>query len=130
MEQPGSVCLWFENGPHALGRERRERRIINHHRKMEYTAHRLVAGFNFSKKSLYVARRTDIRGHDAHFHSAILQLRDEFSGFWIRSTASAREHEMARTGVDQPASQHLAVSPESAGDEIGSVRLYVEARGG
>ena len=129
-KQPRAVCLWSENGSHALGREQRERRIINHHREMEETAQRLSAGFNFSKKSLHVVRHADIRGHDAHFHSAILELRDEFSGFWIRSAAAAREHKMARTGVDQPSSQHLAVSAESAGDEIASVRFYLESRAG
>ena len=35
VEQPCAVRLWSEDGSHALGRERRERRIVDHHREMK-----------------------------------------------------------------------------------------------
>ena len=35
VQQPCAVRLGSENGSHALGRERRERRIVDHHREMK-----------------------------------------------------------------------------------------------
>ena len=35
VEQPCAVRLWSEDGSHAFGRERRERGIVDYHRKMK-----------------------------------------------------------------------------------------------
>ena len=61
VKQPCAVRLWSENGSHAFGRERGERRIVDHHREMKNTAQRLSAGFDLREKSLHVVRRADIR---------------------------------------------------------------------
>jgi hypothetical protein len=94
------VRLWSEDGSHAFGRERRERRIVDYHREMKETAQRLCTGFDLFKKAPHVVRRADIRGRDAYFHTSLLQVRNKFAGFLTRSAATAREHKMARTAVN------------------------------
>src|SRR6476646_11745490 len=97
---------------------------------MKETAQRLCTGLDFRKKSPHVVRRADIRRHDAHFRTALLQVLNKFGGLRTGSAAPAREHKMARTALSQPPSQHFAVSAESAGNEIASVRLDLESRSG
>ena len=109
--------LWSEDGSHAFGRERHERCIVDYHREMKETAQRLCTGLDLRKEPPHIIGRADIRRHDAHFHTALLQVLNKLAGLRTRSAAPAREHKMARTALSQPPSQHFAVSAESAGNQ-------------
>ena len=74
VEQPCALRLRFEHASHALGGERGEWRIVDHHREMKDAAQRLPPGFNLSEESLHIVRRADVGRHDAHLHAALLQL--------------------------------------------------------
>src|SRR6185437_1970352 len=91
---------------------------------------RLCTGLDFRKKSPHVTGCADIRGHDAHFHTALLEVLNKLAGLRTGSAGPAREHKMARTALSQPSSQHSAVASESAGNEIASIRLHLESRTG
>src|SRR4029077_15839021 len=97
---------------------------------MKETAQRLCTGLDFRKKSPHVVRRADIRRHDAHFRTALLQVLNKFGGLRTGSASPARENKMARNALSQPPSQHFAVATESTGNEIASIRLHLEPRAG
>src|SRR6202040_889636 len=78
VQEPCAVRLWPEDSSHALGRERRERGIVDYHREMKETAQRLRTRLDLCKKPPHVIRRADIRRHDPHFHTALLQVLNKF----------------------------------------------------
>ena len=73
VQQPCALRLGCDHGSHALGGERGERRIVDHHREMKDAAQRLSARFNLREQSLDVVRRTNVRRHHANFDAAFLQ---------------------------------------------------------
>src|SRR4029453_14718451 len=97
---------------------------------MKETAQRLRTRLDLCKKLPHIIGCADIRRHDAHFYTALLQVLNKLAGLRTGSAAPAREQKMAPTPLRQPPSQHFAISAESAGNEIASVRLYLEPRAG
>jgi len=105
------VCLWSEDGSNALGRKRRERRVVDYHRKMKETrASGLCAGLDlFQKGRRTSSARQYLQTRRALPHLApaclprILRPR-------VRSAAATREDKMARTRSQPTTAPHLPVS--------------------
>ena len=121
MQQPRAIRFRRHHGPHALARERGERRVVDDHRQVKHAAERLIAS-RISASSRVTSEPASARTTLA-FTPRSRRLCDEGFRFRGGCAAAAAEHEVPGTAFHQPLGEHFSEAAKCAGDQVTAVGL-------